>query len=399
MSRNIVGTEKVGTDYPAISTAEYEFVRYQPGHKSEVMELFAQLWPPDKELNSAYFDWKYCRNPYVSDPLIFVALHRREVVCVFCWLPGMYRAGDREQRYLCVAGSDAVTRQDHRRRGLHDMLKNTSIEQLEAESYQFEISMSNNEHSRGSALKWGAMVTELTVMQRVPSRDTGRLRRIVRTLPVLSTICRRFNEDASRWRPTMDESRPFQVLDRNYEGTDHFGRSHTVLEERPRPREMALLAGLHSRTGRIGQVRDERFYAWRYENPFSAYRFLFWEKTGLQGYLVLRQPAQGRSNAAFVVDWEAAGTGVFREMLDVVIRYGGFGSIGIWSVGIDADLMKVLTRCGFRPTGKTTSSGGTCFCPSIVARPFRGADEWRMAGRDVREISNWDLRPIYSDAF
>jgi len=91
--------------------------------------------------------------------------------------------------------------------------------------------------------------------------------------------------------------------------------------------------------------------------------------------------------------------GELQEMRDAVICYGGFGAIDIWSAGMAKDLARVLTRRGFRAMDKDKPSGGAAYCPSIVARPLRARDGWLMGGRDLRDISNWDLRPVYSESF
>ena len=126
MSTKTANVERVMPGHPSTCADNYEFVRYEPRHRAGVMKLFARLWPPGDETNAAYFDWKYCRNPYVRDPLIYLALHQGEAVCVFGWFPGCYEAGE-GKRYLCLAGSDAVTEPEHRRRGLHDRIKNTAL--------------------------------------------------------------------------------------------------------------------------------------------------------------------------------------------------------------------------------------------------------------------------------
>ena len=185
-----------------------------------------------------------------------------------------------------------------------------------------------------------------------PGRDVSALRRIGRSLPVLPAIYRRFHKDGSPQQSSRsgEVQQPFQILDDNYRRTGHFGKSNVVLAQGPRPDAMAALVRHNSGSSLIRQVRDERFYAWRYENPFSVYRFLFREESGLQAYLVLRQPVHSRSTTAFVVDWEAAKIGMLAEMLEIVIRHGGFSSIGIWSAGLSGDLAKVLARHGFCPT-------------------------------------------------
>jgi hypothetical protein len=52
----------------------YEFISYGPQLKSQILELHKNLWNSSTDLNAAYFDWKYERNPYVKEPLIYLAM-------------------------------------------------------------------------------------------------------------------------------------------------------------------------------------------------------------------------------------------------------------------------------------------------------------------------------------
>src|SRR6185295_243198 len=53
--------------------AEYEIVRYGPKHKSAIAELQTQLWSSDLGRNIRYLEWKYERNPFRDDIIIYLA--------------------------------------------------------------------------------------------------------------------------------------------------------------------------------------------------------------------------------------------------------------------------------------------------------------------------------------
>jgi GNAT superfamily N-acetyltransferase len=57
-----------------------EIVRYESGHKEQVLRLQRHLWGRDPEINQSYFTWKYESNPYLTGPRICLAVDRGEVV-------------------------------------------------------------------------------------------------------------------------------------------------------------------------------------------------------------------------------------------------------------------------------------------------------------------------------
>ena len=149
--------------------------------------------------------------------------------------------------------------------------------------------------------------------------------------------------------------------------------------------------------GLIGQVRDEEFYAWRFKNPFSIYRYLFWEKAGFQGFVVLQQPVRNPSGAALIVDWETTSNDVLSDILQTVIRWGGLRSISVWSTTLSLDMATVLAKYGFHFPVEGGDTGAAVFYSPIVVFPL--GNLWSIGGRDILDVSNWDLRPIYSDNY
>ena len=58
----------------------YRFTRYRPSYREQIVRSQTALWSPDLALNSAYVAWKYEQNPYVGEPLIYLALQNERVV-------------------------------------------------------------------------------------------------------------------------------------------------------------------------------------------------------------------------------------------------------------------------------------------------------------------------------
>jgi hypothetical protein len=272
-----------------------------------------------------------------------------------------------------------------------------ALRELENGAYDFDICLGSNQYSSGSALKLGwSIVGEL---KPVSWQSWLRVRQIARRMPLIPRIYHRLYNRSATQEPSVSAIRPFHVLDRNYNRTNNFSQSGVVLEEKPRPKAMAMLVDRQGYDGRIRHVRDEQFYAWRYQNPLSVYRFLFLEKTELKGFLVLQQAVvDTHSNGALIVDWEATSVEVFSDLLEAVIRWGGFSSISIWSMTLAGDMLKVLIKHGFCEAGKRRSSEATLFY-SLIVKPLHSGGDSSMGGRDLLDISNWDLRPIYSDVY
>ena len=156
----------------------------------------------------------------------------------------------------------------------------------------------------------------------------------------------------SRRPVLLKRNSAFDLLDTNGARPDR----HLSVERNPRPLAMAGLVERIGWDGRMRRVRDCDYFAWRFRNPRSNYRFLFWEDGGLEGYLVLRASVSLSPNV-FIVDWEAANAEARSELLRAAIRLGGFQSLAIWSSTLPEDARAVLESLGFGPTPAATGIG------------------------------------------
>src|SRR5262249_9421247 len=134
--------------------------------------------------------------------------------------------------------------------------------------------------------------------------------------------------------------------------------------------------------------------------PLHEYRFLFWEEGGLQGYLVLQryrcEPAD--QTCVNIVDWEAVDEGVRAGLLEAALDWGRFARLQGWTVGAPAAAWELLRGHGFSAPpaqGVRARSSGLLVQRLAEAQP---PELWRLGGRDLLDIGDWDLRMLYSMA-
>ena len=298
-------------------SAEYEIVKYGPDFKSQVIELQTHLWSPDPAWNAAYLEWKYERNPYIDRPLIYLVLFGGEVVGMSGMYGARWQVGHPLQTFLGLCVADSVTAPEHRNRGLFTKTIRAALDDLAHSGVTYVLNLSASKVTYLAYLTMGwRRAGHLQTMHRI-NREGDSLRR-----------ARRY---ASRLPFFASAEKPFDLLDKKYGRHRHETSTHISLEQAPRPQAMAELVERIGSDGRICHVRDQQYFSWRFQNPRSQYRFLFWEDARLEGYLVLCRLIQADRPAVSIVDWEATNAQVRAELLEAVIRWGNFQWLLIWS--------------------------------------------------------------------
>jgi hypothetical protein len=79
------------------SPMDYRLVRYQSEFIDQIARLQTGLWSSDLATNVAYFEWKYQQNPYVSEPLIYLALENDRVVAMRGFYGSQWAIGESGQ--------------------------------------------------------------------------------------------------------------------------------------------------------------------------------------------------------------------------------------------------------------------------------------------------------------
>jgi GNAT superfamily N-acetyltransferase len=372
-------------------TAPYEIVRYRPELREGILRLQTHLWSPDRSLNEAYLAWKHEQNPYRGEPLIYLALCGGEVVGMRGFLATRWEVGSPAETFEALYAGDFAIAPEHRDRGLVSRIMQTAFRELRDGSYPYAINLSAGRVTLLSSLAAGwrsAGLVEPIGRRSLRAAALLRVRGRLSRLPLVGGIAARLAVRAS------GALAPFSRLDRKQARRQGRLGPRITIERAARCEEMAKLVSRLPFDGRIRHVRDERFFAWRFRNPFRNYRFFYWDEGRLEGYLVLQtgRPPLGRVH---VVDWEARDEGVRAGLLDAVFACGRYPELVAWSAAVPTAARSLLARTGFEPMDRAKTARGF---PCVLVRPIREqqTEDWTVAGRSLVDPADWDLRMIYS---
>jgi hypothetical protein len=371
----------------AQADSTYQIVRYQPALKAQVVELQRHLWSPSPALNAAYLEWKYERNPYIDAPLIYLAMHDGTAVGMRGFFGTRWEGEHPAPPAVMLYADDLVIAPQHRNGGLVPRITTAALEDMATSNFQYTVNLSPGPMTvlSSAAAGWRS-VGFMLPMRRRPWRLVLRRNRerVVRRVPALE-----------QWLGT--KRRSLADIDANHIRR-RGGARRIALEDAPRCAAMAQLVQQIG-SGRIRHVRDAAYFAWRFQNPLSRYRYLYDANSQLEGYLVLQEctsPYAG-ADAVNIVDWEATNIAVQAQLLRAAIDLTVDRELVAWSVSLSQQLTALLRRSGFKldpPPASVTEQRDT-----LLVRPIRAAEldgEWHFAGRRLLDMHSWDLRMLYS---
>ena len=388
-----------------IHSDAYEIIRYRPEFRQQVLQLQAGEWTSDPQVSGTYLDWKYHHNPYLKTPIVHLAVHAGRVVGMRGMVGSCWEGGRSDQVYLGVSDADAVVHSDHRRRGLLKRMTMMALEDLTETDCQYVITLSANQSSAESNLKlgWKLVGNLQTARWHQEYNAQQGLRHALRNIPVARHTYQQLRRSVLKKNSSQLETcSPFAALDEFGTAASRLRRfPHLVIEAAPRPEEMAELVARIGSDGRLRHVRDQRFTLWRYQNPLSIYRFLYWGDSRLEGYLVLQVPAFAVDNVwCTVVDCQATSLNVSAELIRAAVEGGAFQTFQVWTESLSSELNSLLQAVGFLSNTKSDlpAACGPCVLARAIHKPEQPGD-WMLANRSLLDLANWDLRAIDSDSF
>lgn len=359
---------------------DHEILEYRPEFQEATVALYSEAFGLTLNEGRRYLDWKYQRNPYLSDPLIVVARSQGGAVVGMrgfygtCWEVG-------GERVVLPCADDFAITDRERDKGLMTRIMRTALECLMRRGYPVVLNASGGRMTvlQSVAMGW----TSLGAMQPVarlswPERARRKIDRAVAGRRFLWRLSRQVD---GRQRD------PLACLDER--GQSGAGHGRVVLESLPRPEAMAQLAGGLHGDGRARHVRDPDFYRWRYGNPTREYRFLILQREGImEGYLAIAKCRRSRL-PIYIVDIEATTDEASGVLLESALTWGRFPAVGAWSASFPPRVRLHLTRLGFVPTDSDLRSRGM---PCVL---------YKMLGNDADLLralttAEWDIRLIDS---
>lgn len=363
-------------------------VAYRPEHAPLVIALQRHLWNADLEVNATYLEWKHHQNPYIREPLIYLAFVDDQLVGMRGVFGTRWEAGEPAESFTLPYADDLVIEPAFRRRGVHQQIMRFALEDLDRRGYRYLINLSAGRVTQRTSvlMRWRNAGATMHV-QRKADRWTTMQTLAFRTskLPIVwrgSKTLQRLGGPSND--PVFDrfDSRSARRTRRREPGS-------IFVQSTPLADEMESLVNRLPRDGRFRHVRDRTYFTWRFKNPMRSYRFLFAGGDRLEGYLVL-QRGLDRENRVSIVDWEGANDSVLEALLNAAVHDGRFSILSAWRLGATPGAERVLDRHGFRPTERSKS---------ILVRSVRHAEleePWTLAGQALDDARHWDVRMLYS---
>lgn len=366
-------------------------VPYSAEHKPLVAELARHLWSPDPRLNERYLDWKYHQNPYIRDPLIYLAFVGDKLAGMRGAFGSRWEVGNPVEFFVLPYADDLVIDPAFRRQGLHRVIMNFALRDLARRDYPYVVNLSAGRVTVGASMnmQW-RNAGRVGALYRRTLRKTAAdlLVDRVRPLPLLW-----------RWADNLSAlsgrsgDRLFDPLDARFSALDQRRDAESPFVQRtPLIREMSQFVARLPRDGRIRHVRDETFFAWRFGNPLCNYRFIYIGRERLRGYVVLQRSPVFIGDRASIVDWEAESDLIRAKLLAAVVEHGKFPELCIWQLGASSAAAQLAGQHGFKPLPRYYEK-------SVLVRSA-GDDElsapWTLGGRRLDGADQWDLRMIYS---
>jgi GNAT superfamily N-acetyltransferase len=364
----------------------YRVIRYHPKYDDEIASLQTGLWSRDLATNSAYFSWKYEQNPYLSEPLIYLALENDRVIGMRGFYGVQWDIGGTGQTVSLPCAGDTIIAPEHRRRGLLRQMVQFETTDSALAAFPFALSFSASPSVYFCLLSEGW-------------RSIGAYNALERPAPFKRLFnSKRLKNWVNRHKATINRLRRAAAQLRRSSAS----RRQIQTSSEPRAEQMAMLVALTAQPDKMRPHKDSRFYAWRFRSPLSRYQFFYSQESALDGFLVVRRPAKGsKTGPVQLVDWAATGPEILTDLVEAALRDASLNGLQVWSVTLPDPTVAALSERGFTPVEGPLSD--SAYRPSLLVRPrldaSPGGGQWSFAGFDLADLKNWELRMACSDQY
>ena len=372
-----------------------EIVGYSPELEDQVAGLWADIFGDELGERRAYLKWKYERNPYLPDPILFVALDGDGHVigtrgfCGTCWQTP-------EESVVIPCAEDFAIAPEHRNTGLATAIMRVALADMEQRGYAYVMNATGGEVTvlHSLAMGWKSVGAMEPVVRLAPN---ARVRRSIYQLAQQSRRLLRLRVSRTAYRTLYGFGRTsFARLDRIAREKSVESRAAIVVESSPSPDKLADMAARLPLDGRIRHVRDRTFFEWRFANPTREYRFLRYELEGLtEGYMAI---AHYRSHHPptipfHISDWQGTSPEVCARLLETALDWGDFQALGAWTASLSEDSKALLVHSGFEPIQSETLARGQ---PCVLLKKLGPPGDWSVGGVPAVDPARWDIQLIDS---
>lgn len=383
---------------PPSSKMNFEILRYScdfKDHIDQIARLKTINWGLDFDVFRSYAKWNYLDRPHSNLPLIYFVRVGEEIVAMRGAYETTWQLKSSPDRFCALCSADLLILEEYRNKGIYKEFASFVMGDLCKMGVQYFLSFNASPLNTMISLStgWKSIGKIKTMKKQFLSNRSRAISaakhlagpRAIKFLKKagLNLILKRRRKDGPQRNDLIYHRARTQLS------------SRIRLENSPRPLEMARLVESTLPKDKITLVRDESFFAWRYNNPLSKYRFLYWYDDGLKGYLVLQSHLYSIESIGTynILELEASNPSIKIELLNSAISIINEGSISVWTNMLDQDSYDFLTSKGFTEGNAEKSVNNP---PRIMLiRPIgKHDDKFEFQGLNLLDSDNWDFKMI-----
>ncbi len=237
------------------------YIKYNPAYKTQLVQFLEYMWEElDENERRERFEWRYENNPYSEEPFIYLALGDDKVVGVRAFVVQEFIYKGNVIKTLSPA--DVIIHPDYRRKGLFTKLNKLLLEDLYSQvGKNIILNLSSNKYSTIGYLKQGWIDTE-----------------------TLKTYCYRFSLSNHLKRILLKNKLP------GYKPYKNKINNMTIeLTNILRAKDIAQLIKNNRDQNKLINVRDERYFQWRYSYKPEQYSYMYcMRESGLLAYIIFK---------------------------------------------------------------------------------------------------------------
>ena len=355
---------------------DIQIVPYRPEFRRGAAELRSSVLGNSPAENELYLDWKYQRNPFPEATVLYLAIAGQQVVGMRGMFGTKWEFGS-DKVVAMSQDADVMVVPEQRGRGLYRAMDRAALAYMAERGVSHMISMSSNAANRAAAahLGWTNVA------------GYGFARRRVRGWPFDPDLTGRV-DDAIRRRlhSSLLGKGNFHYFDRSENRPSKAGStwSGSVVD----PDSLSQVVEHSPSTHPIRPLQSPEYLSWRYRNPIAEYRFLYSGRDPVDGYLVL---AKANPWHLWIVDMNA------RDLLSSAIKRASWAALDLWTVSLAKPQVDLLEELAFRELSPDASPAAEGV---FMVRPTSVGDMSLMLHCvSLKDVDNWDLRMISSDAY
>lgn len=339
-------------------------IPYSLQYKEQVVFLLKNMWKSlDETQRRERFEWRYEKNPYHSEPFIYVALDNNKVAAFRGFV--LQHFIQNGKTYKVFSPADAIVHPDYRRMGLFSKLTIRCLEDIHAQfpDNSLVLNLSSNHLSTPGYLKKGWQAT-------------NGLKNYAYRISFKKFVSSKFSRSSpDSVDPQARISKKGYLLE---------------ISNKLNSKEFSSIAEKTREPQKLSNVRDQAYFNWRYSYQPELYTYVScWQGEYLAGFAVIENISSAQSR---LCEYCAPDYHILQLILDFAIKYLSIPIMRTYALsGMDK---KLLAKCGFVNEPSMLLNIIKKQRLPVLVRPTRPEPEdqdFLINGSDIRDINKWQI--------